>query len=60
VAKEAQHAVQLYNESAPHRPVINPVPVMRPIPALPDYLKKFEFDSIWLARRTAQQVPLFD
>jgi TIR domain-containing protein len=60
VDKEARHAERLYDTSDPCRPRIIPMPLKRPMPKLPDYLSKFHFNSSWLDRRTAHQVPLFD
>jgi len=59
VDKEARHAKRLYDTSDPCRPRIIPMPLERPMPKPPDYLSKFHFNSSWLDRRTAHQVPLF-
>jgi len=59
VDKEARQAVQLYDGSDPHRPIIEPIASHRPLPKVPDYLKKFHFNSVWVDRRTAEQMPLF-
>src|SRR5262249_9330779 len=59
VDKEARHAKTLYDTSDPSRPRIFPITLKRPVPMPPDYLRKFHFDSPWLAQRTAHEVPLF-
>jgi TIR domain len=59
VDKEARHAKRLYDTSDPSRPRILPITLKRPVPMPPDYLRKFHFDSPWLAQRTAHEIPLF-
>ena len=59
VDKEARHAKRLYDTSVPSRPRIRPFPLKRPMPPPPDYLSKLNFNSPWLAQRTAHEVPLF-
>ena len=59
VDKEARLATRLYDTSNPSRPRILPITLKRPVPMPPDYLRKFHFNSPWLAQRTAHEVPLF-
>jgi hypothetical protein len=59
VDKEARLARSLYDTSDPSRPRIVPITLKRPAPKPPDYLRRFHFDSPWLAQRTAHEVPLF-
>ena len=59
VTLETREAVQLYDSTVPPRPAIKPIVISRPVPAPPDFLKRFHFDLKWLAHRTAQKKPLF-
>lgn len=59
VELEAKEAVDRYDSTSPHRPTIKPIVISRPVPTPPEYLKKFHFDSKWLAHRTAQGRPIF-
>jgi hypothetical protein len=59
VRKEWREAVTLYETGHTKRPRIVPITLHRPAPRPPMYLKKFHFDSPWLAQRAAQSVPLF-
>jgi TIR domain len=59
VGIESREAVNLYDSRDPKRPRIIPVTLHRPVPRPPAYLRRFHFDSPWLAQRSAQQIPLF-
>src|SRR5262249_31563175 len=59
VAKETRIAIDRYDTSLRHVPRIRPVPIEHPMPEPPNYLKRFQFNSKWLALRIAQKHPLF-
>lgn len=59
VKKESREAVKRYETSDLRRPRIVPITLHRRAPQPPSYLRKFHFDSPWLAQRAAQDVPLF-
>jgi hypothetical protein len=53
VDKEARIAVDRYNKSLKRVPRIRPVLIEHPVPDPPSYLKRFQFNSQWLALRVA-------
>jgi hypothetical protein len=59
VAKETRIAIDRYDTSSRRVPRIRPVPIEHPMPEPPNYLKRFHFNSKWLALRIAQKHPLF-
>lgn len=60
VDMEARYATKLHDERETDRPRIVPITLSRPVPAPPDYLKRFHFNSPWLSQRTAEKLPLFE
>ena len=54
VAMRTTAAVARYNKNNNHVPRIRPVIIEQPMPEPPSYLKRFQFNSKWVALRTAQ------
>src|SRR3984893_8717824 len=59
VDKETRTAVQRYDQNPRREPRIRPVLIEQPTPDPPDHLKRFHFNSKWLALRAAYKRPLF-
>jgi hypothetical protein len=59
VLEEARRAVELSDVNKRQRPRIKPITLHRESPRPPDFLKRFHFDSAWLAHRAAQTSPIF-
>jgi hypothetical protein len=58
VDKETRTAVQRYDQNPRREPRIRPVLIEQPTPDPPDHLKRFHFNSKWLALRAAYNRPL--